>query len=103
MRSTVDGWPACLDRDLAADARAAAVDAMEAAYGAADLERFAAWVHETDTAMAAELVRRGYALAETTLAMGMELRNVRVPRRRSARGPRPGPSTSRSRTCRPAS
>ncbi len=53
--------------------RAAAIDAMEAAYAAAGVERFAAWVHEGDTALQAELERRGYTLAETTRAMGMAI------------------------------
>jgi hypothetical protein len=46
---------------------------MEAAYADPGLARFAAWVHETDRAMAAELERRGYAVAETTRAMSLEL------------------------------
>src|SRR3954451_768165 len=39
---------AVLDRHLGAGERAAAIDAMEAAYAAADVAPFAAWVHETD-------------------------------------------------------
>ena len=53
---------------------------MEAAYTDASLARFAAWVHESDRAMAAELERRGYAVAETTRAMGLELSDIRLPR-----------------------
>jgi hypothetical protein len=60
--------------------RAQAVAAMEAAYADAGLARFAAWVHESDRAMAAELERRGYAVAETTRAMSLELSDIRLPR-----------------------
>lgn len=65
---------------LAQGAGGEAVDAMEAAYAAAGIEGFAAWVHESDAAMCAELSRRGYAIEETTRAMGMALDDVRVPR-----------------------
>src|SRR3954468_12057766 len=41
---------------------AGGIEAMEDAYAAAGVERFAAWVHEPDTALAAELERHGYAL-----------------------------------------
>jgi hypothetical protein len=47
-------------RDLAAAERADALDAMEAAYAAAGVTRFAAWVHESDEAMRGDLKRRGY-------------------------------------------
>ena len=53
--------------------RTAAVDVMEFAYASAAVDRYAAWIHETDTAMRAELIGRGYRLSETTRAMGMEL------------------------------
>ena len=71
---------AVLDRGLEAAARAGAVEAMEAAYAAAGVRRFAAWVHDSDTSMAADLKRRGYALSETTRAMGMELDRIPLPR-----------------------
>jgi len=64
---------ALLERDLAPAARAAAVDAMEAAYRTAGVAGYAAWVHETDAGMRAELSERGYAVAESTRAMGMAL------------------------------
>jgi GNAT superfamily N-acetyltransferase len=64
---------ALLDRDLGRTERAAAVDAMAAAYGSAGIERYAAWVHECDEGMRAELSGRGYTIAESTLAMGMSL------------------------------
>jgi hypothetical protein len=46
---------------------------MEAAYTAAGVDRFAAWVHEADTAMQFDLERLGYTLNESTRAMGMPL------------------------------
>lgn len=52
---------------------AASLDELEAVYAAAGIARFAAWVHETDSAMRAELERRGYVLDELTRAMGMTL------------------------------
>jgi ribosomal protein S18 acetylase RimI-like enzyme len=58
---------------LGAAERAAAIAAMEDAYAAAGVERYAAWTHEADRAMQRDLERRGYTLAETTRAMGMTL------------------------------
>jgi ribosomal protein S18 acetylase RimI-like enzyme len=49
---------------------------MAAAYDAADIERYAAWVHENDEAMRAELSRRGYIVDESTRAMGMSLHAI---------------------------
>ena len=49
--------------------------------------RFAAWVHESDPAMRAELERRGYTLDTTTRAMGMALDEIAVPRPRIDLGP----------------
>jgi ribosomal protein S18 acetylase RimI-like enzyme len=78
---------ALLERGLAAAGRAAALDALEAAYAAAGIERFAAWVHETDEAMRRDLERRGYALDTSTRAMGMALGDVRLPRPEISLGP----------------
>jgi ribosomal protein S18 acetylase RimI-like enzyme len=64
---------ALLGRDLGRAERAAAVDAMAAAYRSAGIDRYAAWVHESDEGMRAELSVRGYAIAESTLAMGMSV------------------------------
>src|SRR3954469_7220388 len=69
---------ALLDRDLGRTERAAAVDAMAAAYRSAGIDRYAAWVHESDEGMRAELSARGYAIAESTLAMGMSLDAIAV-------------------------
>jgi GNAT superfamily N-acetyltransferase len=69
-----------LERDLTAASQAVALDAMEATYAAAGVGRFAAWVHESDEATRAELERRGYALDQSTRAMGMALDDIRLPR-----------------------
>lgn len=70
---------ALLDRGLSQRERTAALDAMEAVYTEAGLTRFAAWVHESDGPMRADLEQRGYGIAEYTLAMGMSLDEVHVP------------------------
>ena len=69
---------ALLDRDLGPGQRAAAVDAMEATYCSAGVDRYAAWVHESDEDMQAELSRRGYTLDESTRAMGMSLADIEL-------------------------
>src|SRR6185312_9845539 len=71
---------AVLEHGLGRAGRTEAVDAMEAAYAAAGVADFAAWVHGSDAPMRADLAARGYAVAETTRAMGMALEDVRVPR-----------------------
>jgi ribosomal protein S18 acetylase RimI-like enzyme len=53
---------------------------MEAVYAAAGVERFAAWVHESDPELRAAVERRGYTLDESTRAMGMALADLRMPR-----------------------
>jgi GNAT superfamily N-acetyltransferase len=70
---------ALLVRDLGSTERAAAVDAMAAAYRSAGVERYAAWVHESDEGMRAELSARGYAIKESTRAMGMSLDDGSLP------------------------
>ena len=97
---------ALLDRDLGPAERVAAVDAMAAAYRAAGVDRYAAWVHESDDGMRAELSGRGYTVEESTRAMGMSLDAIahRAPRGR-ARAARTGPSTwstSKPWACPPA-
>jgi len=69
---------ALLERDLDARERAVALDAMQAAYASAGITRYAAWVHESDQAMRADVERRGYTLDTTTRAMGMELQEIRL-------------------------
>jgi hypothetical protein len=49
---------------------AATLEALEAAYAAAGVPRFAVWVHEGEGPMRDELARRGYALDTTTRAAG---------------------------------
>jgi ribosomal protein S18 acetylase RimI-like enzyme len=71
---------ALLERGLPASGRADAVCAMETAYRAAGVTRFAAWVHESDTAMRSALERGGYTIDEVTRAMGMALDDLRLPR-----------------------
>ena len=71
---------AILGRSLAAAERAGAVAAMETAYEARGVTRFAAWVHETDELLRADLERRGYTVHETTRAMGMPLADILGPR-----------------------
>jgi ribosomal protein S18 acetylase RimI-like enzyme len=70
---------ALLERDLGAAERADAIGAMEEAYQAAGVTRFAAWVHESDAAMRCALEHSGYALDEVTRAMGMALDEIRLP------------------------
>jgi len=68
-----------LERDLSSDKRTAALDAMESAYAQAGVTRFAAWVHERDTALCGDVEHRGYTLDTTTRAMGMALDDIGVP------------------------
>ncbi len=70
---------AVLDRDLGPTGRSRAIDAMEAAYSAPGIARYAAWVHESDEAMGNDLRGRGYELEETTRAMGMHLDDLAPP------------------------
>jgi hypothetical protein len=65
---------AILRLELTPEERADALDAMEAACAAARVTRFAAWVHESDEGMRADLERRGYALDTWTRAMGLAAR-----------------------------
>ena len=60
---------------------------MEAAYAAAGVGRFAAWVHESDRAMRSELERRGYSLDSSTRAMAMALDEIILPRPEIQLGP----------------
>jgi len=71
---------AVLEGELGAAERAEAIASMEAAYATAGVTRFAAWVHERDRAMEADLHGRGYTLNEVTRAMGMQLDDIPVPR-----------------------
>src|SRR4051795_10078273 len=66
-----------LDRDMPRERRAEATAAMEAAYASAAVSRFAAWVHESDAPLRADLESRGYTLDTATRAMGMATRELR--------------------------
>ena len=78
---------ALLARDLEGAKGVEALDAMEAAYAHAGVDAYAAWVHESDAAMLADIDRRGYALDETSRAMGMALADIRTPRPQVELGP----------------
>jgi ribosomal protein S18 acetylase RimI-like enzyme len=78
---------ALLERGLAAAARASALDVMAAAYAAAGVARFAAWVHESDAEMRTDLERRGYTIDTSTRAMGTALEDLRMPRPEIELGP----------------
>jgi ribosomal protein S18 acetylase RimI-like enzyme len=69
---------ALFERHLTPTERDDAIEAMEAAYHQAGITSFAAWVHESDAALCADLERRGYTTAESTRAMGMTLDEIRV-------------------------
>jgi GNAT superfamily N-acetyltransferase len=71
---------ALVERDLGPTERAAAIDTMAAAYESAGVDRYAAWVHESDEAMQADLNGRGYIVIESTRAMGMSLEDIAVSR-----------------------
>lgn len=64
---------AVLAHGLGAQERRDAVDALVTTYADAGVTLYAAWVHETDTAMLAELAGRGFVHQETTWAMGRSL------------------------------
>jgi ribosomal protein S18 acetylase RimI-like enzyme len=78
---------AVFDRELASPDRACAIAAAEHAYARADVEHFAAWVHESDTAVRTDLESRGYVIDQSTRAMGMSLDAIRVPRPKIDLGP----------------
>jgi len=79
---------ALLESDLGTSERTTAVDAMEAAYSAAGVERYAAWVHESDEATRRELSARGYTLDQSTRAMGMSLDDIALAREWDSRDER---------------
>jgi len=78
---------ALLEPGLDRGGRATALDAVEAAYAAAGISGFAAWVHENDQPMRAALEQRGYVLDTTTRAMGMNLDDIAGPGPEVALGP----------------
>ena len=68
-----------LDRNLDPGVRGRAVAAMQAAYAASGVTRFALWVHEAEREVQCNLRRLGYTLETTTRAMGMPLDDIRLP------------------------
>lgn len=80
---------AILMGDLDAAGRAAALETMAAAYAAAGVPHYAAWVPEPDAALRADLERRGYRIDSSTRAMGMALADLRHPRPALEAGPLP--------------
>jgi ribosomal protein S18 acetylase RimI-like enzyme len=70
---------ALIERDLTAAGRSGALDALETAYAAAGVTRFAAWVHESDYRMREAVEARGYTLEESTRAMAIALDGLTVP------------------------
>ncbi len=80
---------AVLRRGLDPQARADALERMESVYATAGIGRFAAWVHEADSAAQCDLDQRGYTLDTTTRAMGMSLEDIRRPEPESALDLRP--------------
>ena len=71
---------AVLERGLGHAQRTEALSALAAAYASASVERYAAWVHESDETMRSALEARGYTLVESTRAMGLDVGDVRVDR-----------------------
>ena len=91
---------ALLTRDLEAAERAAGIDAMEAAYAAAGIARFAAWVHESDEAMRGDFEQRGYTVDTSTRAMAMALMTSACPGLTWSSHHRIGGNTYASPVCR---
>src|SRR6185312_16047595 len=63
------------------------LDAVEAGYAAAGVERFAVWAHESDAVLLGELARRGYGPDESTRVMGASLDDPPGPAPRADLGP----------------
>ncbi len=64
---------AVLGHGLPTRQRRAAVDAMRSTYRDAGVTAYAAWVHESDTAMLEDLTSSGFVHQETTWAMGRQV------------------------------
>jgi GNAT superfamily N-acetyltransferase len=68
---------AVLARGMGAAERDEAVGAMEDIYATAGVAGYAAWVHEGEIDTREELARRGYRVATSTRAMGMQRQGFR--------------------------
>jgi ribosomal protein S18 acetylase RimI-like enzyme len=64
---------ALLERGMDAAAAARAIDAVEAAYRDASIDRYAVWAHESEPTAIAELTVRGFRFDSSTRAMAMPL------------------------------
>jgi GNAT superfamily N-acetyltransferase len=64
------------DRFLGRDERRDAIDAVESVYAEAGVDRFAAWTHESDGPMRADLAASGHQLEEATRVMGRSLDGI---------------------------
>lgn len=78
---------ALLETGLSSHERSEAIAAMEDAYAAAAVDRFAAWVRERDHLMRGHLERRGYRAHTSTRAMGLDLDGARLPQTEIALAP----------------
>ena len=68
---------ALLERGQSRARRIQAIEAMDSAYANAGVGRYAAWAHQGDAPLRAELSGSGYRLEETTRVMGISLDDVR--------------------------
>ena len=71
---------AVLECGMDAGQAARAVDAVVAAYRDAAIDRYAAWAHESEPTLVAELTARGYRFDSSTRAMAMGLDRLAAPR-----------------------
>jgi GNAT superfamily N-acetyltransferase len=69
---------AVFERDLDDATRDAAIDAMEAAYAAAGIDRFAAWAYDGDAPTRSTFEGRGYTVDTSTQVMGMLTSELRA-------------------------
>ena len=68
-----------IDRHVPSHGLARVIDGMEQRYAAAGIDRYSAWVHDSETELARALEARGYRLDETNRAMGMDLAGLAPP------------------------
>lgn len=78
---------AILERHPGAAERIDALDAMEATYREAGVDRFAAWVHERDAPLRELLEGRGYTFDSATRAMGLVINETPIAQSEVAIGP----------------
>lgn len=67
---------ALLDRGLGGAKRRRAIDGIRSVYAEAGIGRYAAWAHESDAPLRAELSGSGYRLEETTRVMAMSVDEI---------------------------